>query len=162
MPSSQDALLKLRDLKLPDPISWWPLALGFELLIVLALALIGGGIFYGRRVYSRGKARREALRLLSNYETQYQQGASSQEISACLSELLRRVALLYYPREIVAGLQGEAWLAFLNQTGAGIDFNAVKNALVVHPYQANQTVDLMPLFSCAKRWIILRRRRGDV
>ena len=74
-----------------------------------------------------------------------------------ISELLRRVALVYFPREEVASLKGEAWLTFLSRTSKRIDFNQLRDYLLEFPYQAAREIDLQPLFYGAKEWIKQRR-----
>lgn len=157
--NGSDPLALLHDIHLPDPIGWWPLAIGWIILFCFIIALSLLTLFYIRRYYQRGRARRCGLRLLIQYEKDYQQGASSQIVSAKISEILRRVALVYFPREEIAGLQGELWLNFLNKTGKGINFNEVRESLLVLPYQPEHPADLSLLFSCAKKWIKQRRGR---
>ncbi len=153
-----DPLASLREIHLPAPITWWPLAWGWLVLFCFLVFLSGLTLFYARRHYQRGRARREALRCLMHYEKEYQQGVSGQILSAHVSELLRRLALVYFPRKEIASLQGELWLAFLNKTGKGINFEDVRESLLVLPYQPEHAADLHLLFVYAKRWI--KQRRG--
>lgn len=152
-------LARLHEIHLPEPISWWPLASGWYvvgglllcILIVLAYGLIAH--FY------QGRAKRQALRLLVAYEKQYMLERNSQLSSARISELLRRVALVYFPREQVASLQGESWLHFLNNSGDNIDFSVVRAVLLEQPYQPIDIQGNLPLFfSMAKTWISQRRK----
>ena len=149
-------LAKLRDVHLPPPLDWWPLAPGwyvvatFVLISVIILSIVV------RRHYVHGRSKRQALRLLTLYQ---QQDANSQISCARISELLKRVALMYYPRKQVAGLQGEAWLTFLNNTAKGVDFNAVKTQLLERPFQPPQSDNLQPLFKCAGMWIKKQGKR---
>lgn len=150
-------LTKLHDIQLPAPISWWPLAPGWYLLLLLSLFLVVLLIYIARRSYVNGRAKRQALQLLEIYEQEYQRDSNSQLSSMKVSELLRRVALVYFSREQVASLQGEAWLAFLNKTSKGIDFNRLRDELLELPYQPAKDVDLQFLFRGAKAWI---KQRG--
>lgn len=155
--AESQALAKLHDIHLPEPIGWWPLAPGWYLLLLIALIVLGLVIYLVRRSHKNKRAKRQALELLQRYELEYQKDANSQQSSMRVSELLRRVALAYYPREEVASLQGEAWLAFLTKTSKGIDFNVLSNYLLALPYQPAKEVDLGPLFFNARRWI---KQRG--
>ena len=107
--------IPLRDLHLPDVISWWPLAPGWW--VVIALALIGLGFLLRAwlRTRARGAARRYALLQLSEIEQQYDEQRNLVAFGASLSELLRRTMLAYTPRENVAGLTGEEWLRWLDR-----------------------------------------------
>jgi len=103
-PTSLD---RLHDLVLPPPIPWWPPAPGWRWLIAFAAWAI---VWLAARAFSRWRKnvyRREALALLR------QPSASL----ASLPELVKRTALSAYPRESVASLTGDSWLAFLDRTG---------------------------------------------
>jgi hypothetical protein len=78
-------------------------------------------------------------------------------MAARISELLKRVALVYFPRSRVASLQGEAWIDFLSHTGKKLDFNAVRDELIEAPYQPNSSCDLNLLFKISRLWITQRR-----
>jgi len=155
--SEPQELAKLRDIHLPNPIGWWPMAAGWYFLILLVLAIFALSYYFIRRAYRNGRAKRQALRLLQSYEREYKNNSNSQIISMKISELLRRVALVYFPREEVARLEGEAWLAFLASTSKGIDFKAIREHLLVMPYQPAKEIDLEPLFGSARLWI---KQRG--
>lgn len=155
--ANPDPLVHLKDIHLPDPISWWPLAPGWYAVLLLLLFLI---LFIGFRIYKRycyALAKRRALILLAACQQQYEKERNVPLSSAHISELLRRVALVYYPREQVASLYGEAWLQFLNKTSTGIDFNPVREMLLDAPFKTNDTINLKPLFNRAKLWIKQRR-----
>lgn len=156
MPEPQQ-LTQLRDIYLPQPVSWWPPAPGWYFVALIAMLLITVIASYGYQYYANGRAKRQALLLLDAYNQQYLQDNNSQLISAKISELLRRVALVYFPREQVASLQGEAWLAFLNASGKNINFHAVRECLLELPYQSGQEMNLKPLFARARAWI---KQRG--
>lgn len=148
---------QLKDIHLPDPIGWWPLAPGWYALLLLLLVLMG---IFALRIYKRYKhalAKKKALILLSFYQQDYAKESNISQSSAHISELLRRVALVYYPREQVASLQGEAWLQFLNATSKGVDFNSIRHMLLDAPFKHHPTMDLTPLFDQARLWI---KQRG--
>jgi len=150
--SNQD-LSALHDIHMPASDGWWPLAPGWYLLAAcaaIACMLIG---FLGYRYYCNGRAKREALRTLAMYEKQYQLDDNSQLCTARISELLKRVALAYYPRTQVAGLQGDAWIGFLNTTVKGVNFNSVRMPLLEQPWRPSRTQNLQPFFNTARKWI---------
>lgn len=107
--------IPLRDLHLPEAISWWPLAPGWWVLIAIALVGLGFLIRAWLRKRAHGAARRYALRQLDSIVQQYDENKDPVAFGADLSELLRRTMLAYAPRLDVAGLTGEAWLQWLDQ-----------------------------------------------
>ena len=155
--ANPDALARLRDIHSPLPVGWWPLAPGWYLLAILLLAAVITVIFLFSRHYLNGRARRQALRLLATYQQMHQQNANSQLSAARISELLKRVALVYFPRTTVASLQGDAWIMFLNDTSKGLDFKGVRTELLDVPYQPMLNCDLNLLFNLARAWINQRR-----
>jgi hypothetical protein len=102
-PASLD---NLREIVLPPPVPWWPLAPGWWLLFA-AIAL--AALAFAFRLFRRWRAnayRRAALREL----------AVAGDVPA-IAEILKRTALVAYPRKDVAALSGAAWLAWLAETG---------------------------------------------
>lgn len=107
--------LPLRDLHLPEAIGWWPLAPGWW--VVIALAFVGLVVIFRRylRTRARGAARRYALLQLKELTAEFEQHRDAVAFSSALSALLRRTMLSYAPRQEVAGLTGDAWLAWLDK-----------------------------------------------
>lgn len=106
--------LPLRDLHLPDAIGWWPLAPGWWAALAIVVAVL---CYFAWRLYRRWlfhAPRRFALRELARLEAEYLEHRNPVTLGKQLSELLRRGMLAYAPREEVAGLTGEAWLAWLD------------------------------------------------
>jgi hypothetical protein len=107
--------IPLRDLHLPEAIGWWPPAPGWWLLGLLVLAgLVVLLVRYARR-RARGAARRRALRELDALLAEFEAQRDAVRFAAGVSALLRRAMLAYAPRGEVAGLTGEAWLAWLDK-----------------------------------------------
>ena len=111
----QPTALPLRDLHLPDPVGWWPLAPGWWALIALAAVVLVWLLLKYRQQRRRSAARRYALKQLKRHADAYMKHRNAVLLGAQLSELLRRTMLAYAPRSNVAGLTGEAWLAFLDR-----------------------------------------------
>lgn len=154
-----DVLNQLKDIHLPNPVGLWPLAVGWYLLAFFVVLLGIALVYYLRKRALHAKPKQLALDLLDTYSAQYQQARNSQVTSAQISELLRRVALAYFPRDEVASLHADAWIAFLNRTGKNIDFWPVQTLLLESPFKEAEDVDMQPLLQCAKRWIKQRRKR---
>lgn len=85
--------LELRDIHLPAPVSWWPLAPGWWLLVgVVLLATLG--LVLWRRGASTRRLRRAALAELGAIEAAYATAGDGHACAAALSRLLHRLALL--------------------------------------------------------------------
>jgi hypothetical protein len=153
----EQLLNKLHDIQLPKPVGWWPLAPGWYALIIALLIFLAMMCYLYYRRFINAKAKREALQRLADYQQCYLKNRNSQLYSIKISELLRRVALVYFPREKVAGLQGQEWIKFLNENAKGLNFNEISSFLLELPYQPPRTENLQPLFSHARAWI---KQRG--
>jgi hypothetical protein len=146
-------LSALHDIHVPHAIGWWPCALGWYLLALMVLMTIGAGIWGIKRYFQRNRAKRQALELLQTYQDDYQLHDNSATSAALISELLKRVALAYYPRTHVAHLHGDAWIRFLNETATDISFNPVREQLLETPYKPQDKQSMAPLFKLARQWI---------
>ena len=107
--------IPIRDLHLPEAIGWWPLAPGWWVVVVLALAALGWALRRYLQARARGAVRRQALKRLEGLLTDYERERDPAVFGAEASQLLRRTMLAYAPRSEVAGLTGEAWLAWLDR-----------------------------------------------
>ena len=110
----EEQALPLRDLHLPEPIGWWPLAPGWWVVIVLLAVALVYLAWRWYRAWVFNAPRRFALRELARIEAEYLEHRDPVVLGKQLSELLRRGMLAYAPREDVAGLTGEDWLAWLD------------------------------------------------
>lgn len=107
--------LPLRDLHLPEPIGWWPLAPGWWVILAIVAGVLGYALWRLYRRWQFNAPRRFALRELARHEAEFLEHRDPVTLGKQLSELLRRGMLAYAPRDEVAGLTGEAWLAWLDR-----------------------------------------------
>lgn len=111
MDPTSDALAGLRDIHMPDPIAFWPLAPGWWWL---GLALVAAALtFQFIRYRLRLSARRAALQELRRLEQDYSETRDTSALACGLSALLRRVALVRGERNQVATLHGKERAQFL-------------------------------------------------
>ena len=107
--------LPLRDIQLPEPIGWWPLAPGWWLLLALIILIISAVWWYRR--YSAQHRRRKQVVLALRSELQQIRARIDQqhhrESLRELSVLLRRACLSFFTREQVASLTGSVWTDFI-------------------------------------------------
>lgn len=106
--------LPLRDLHLPEPVGWWPLAPGWWFLFAITVFALGWIAVRVWQKYKFNAPRRYALQSLASAEADYLSHQSPVRLGKQVSELLRRGMLAYAPRHDVAGLTGDAWLRWLD------------------------------------------------
>ena len=100
--------LDLSPIITPSAPSWWPLAWGWWAVIITAIALIALVFFIVKRRQKNQHAKNEALACFRN--SQPSNALSPSEAQ----DIVRQAALSYFPRDKVAGLSGDDWLAFLD------------------------------------------------
>jgi hypothetical protein len=145
--------LPLRDIHLPEGVSWWPLAPGWWLLLallVLCVAIVLALRFYRRRL----RLRKLALAELQQIEQAFAEHGNLQQLAGDCSVLLRRVCLSRFPRHEVAGLTDRAWLTFLNSHSKTPPFDAESARILLHaPYQPQVDGDADVLLSACRSWL---------
>lgn len=131
--------------------------------VILCILWLSYKIYHSAQINA---ARRTGLSLLKQIELR--RDIDENVRSSLIIDILKRVALAYYPRTKVAGLQGQAWLDFLNINAKHVDFYRIRELLLVLPYQNSQRskisdpADMQLLCLYAKRWIkqqpVVKRR----
>jgi len=113
MDTDQYSLSNLRDIAIPDAPSYWPLAPGAW--VVLGIAVVVLLVRWRlRSIRQRNAHRKAGLELLADVRTSHD-----------ISVVLKRVALAVFPRDQVASLYGDDWVAFLHRTCPRSYFSAM-------------------------------------
>ncbi|WP_170437599.1 DUF4381 domain-containing protein [Ruegeria arenilitoris] len=135
----------------PAPISMVPQTWGWVVLAVALLLVVGLILVAILRHRQSNAYRRYALKELDR----------CQNDPAKAAEIVRRAALVAFPRSQVAGLTGDDWTNFLGQTAdlPGFSASALGN-LAAAPYRKGVTdPDATEL---ARQWIKSHRSKGAV
>jgi hypothetical protein len=132
----QAVLNQLQDIQLPEPITWWPLAFSWWILILSATSILIGMIWYFREQRKRNAYRREALESLSRIMQSKDAYVSLNVQILAINGLLKQVALTTYGRVNVAPLNDQAWLDFLQKNASFIPQPEALTALFKVAYQA--------------------------
>ena len=149
--------LPLRDIHLPDAVSWWPPAIGWWILFVLGLLLLAGLILGIRKLLQprlNKSARAEIEQVLNEY---YAEHADDLKMLQQLSSAIRRIGISYLSREQYAGVVGTVWYQRINQLAPEQAFTPAMVALLVDaPYQKQPHIDaelVQQLVAQARRWV---------
>jgi len=142
--------IPLKPMQQPDAISGWPLAPGWWLLLALSL-LVAFALW---RYWKKRSAdpRRFALQALKQIEIQHAQASDDRAALMACNALLKRSALSLFPRQDVAALAGERWLAFLLAQSRGCEPQQLA-LLVDGPYRATIELEGSALFAACRQWI---------
>jgi hypothetical protein len=160
MTSDPFSLSNIRDIVEPAALSAWPQATTARLLagLLVVWAIAGVVVLLMRR--RRNEYRRAGLRELPEIAKRLS-GSDTRVVALReLAVLLKRVALAAWPREQVASLSGERWLAFLDSTCRGTDFTSGAGRLLESSSGASDAevdpvawADIDRLVRSARRWI---------
>lgn len=155
---STDAGPVLRDIHLPPPPGWWPLAPGWWGLIVLFMLILLALYWYGWRPRMRRRRWRAANRELDLLLEKHARQPA--EFAAGVSQLLRRAARLQRPSS--ANLHGAAWQRVLRELGPDADSVCPLLTLEQSLYRRHADLDVEAVAAAARIWlrhVLLQRRR---
>jgi hypothetical protein len=151
--------LPLRDIHLPEPVSWWPPAPGWWLLLICSAVVIAGIVLF-KQIRKRRLLKRTALAELDIIRRQYHDNHDRVQLVKALSALMRRASISFYQRENSASLTGAAWLQHLDSTAQRKDFeNGNGSILATAPYlpaDSQVDVDFDDLLSLCEDWLSLQ------
>jgi hypothetical protein len=164
----QDPLAGLRDIHLPEPVSWWPPAPGWWLLLVLILLGMAALFWWLKKrqekqakpkQFSQREMLKQALDELERLEELAAADIDIGVLATELSALLRRLAIGLKPDDArIAGLSGDDWLNWLDgQWGEHTFSDGIGRALLDAPYQRHGQVDMDQLLQLVRRWTLAQR-----
>lgn len=150
--------LQLEDIHLPDPVSFWPLAPGWWLLLI-ALLLLSGVILYQYRHtithwFQSRRLKHELIDALDECHQEWQQHHKNALLCANLNAQLKRYCRRCEPQ--VLSLSGDAWVDWL-ESRSGQTFSADHRQALAHgPYQVQSTLTesvLTDLYEQCVDWV---------
>jgi len=152
-------MANLTEIGAPDPVPLWPPAPGWYVVggvLVLVAIRICLALIRHRRA---NRYRRDALELVHQLAVAFNRDPTTQ--LAPLPGVLKRAALVAFPRTDVAALSGAGWHHFLDQTiGEKLfadEAGATLDAVSYDPRAEVSEDAALGLLSAAERW--LRRHR---
>jgi hypothetical protein len=118
-------LSALHDIVEPATVPWWPPALGWYVIGLLAVVLVVGWLVARRQRIIANRYRGAALRELDAIK-------AAPGRAPRLSSLVKRVALAAWPRAEVASQAGSAWWKFVDSAECGEAFSNEYGATLEH------------------------------
>ncbi|MQB07709.1 DUF4381 domain-containing protein [Agrobacterium tumefaciens] len=158
-PVTRAALGSLKDIAVPQPVSWMPQTWGWALVAIIVLVATFVVLVHSVKKYRKNAYRREALVLLGGIEERLKDPARSDAAIHELSEILKRVALAGWSRRDVASLSGAAWARFLETQGYKDRGHVLQTLLDDYEYRsASEAGALTPhavrdFLSAVRTWI---------
>ena len=134
----------------PMPVSMFPQTWGWAVLGGVLFIVMASLVFVLVRHYRVNAYRRAALAELGQ----------AGDDAVAVAGILRRTALLAFPRSEVCSASGRTWLEFLESTSKGLKFTSGPGeALAVAPYRP--TGPTPGIGALAVRWVRTHRARED-
>ena len=125
-----DRMWGLKELPLPDPVSYWPQTAGWYVLLLLLLLLVALLAWLHWRRWQRDAYRRDALSRLQAIADTLNNPAGQIANLTELPLILRHAALRAGRRQDVASLRGRDWIAWLNASSGKTLFDDEAAALI--------------------------------
>lgn len=151
--------LPLRDIHLPEPISWWPPAPGWWLLLILAIGLaVFIPCFF--RWLKEKPINTLAKKEFKIIEINFQEHQDGILLVRDISIFLRRVLMSYEGREKAASPTGDDWLDKLNAlTPENYFKDSLGESLLQAPYQQQGHINPQDLLKACNNWLVALPRR---
>jgi len=149
--AAPNPLDQLRDIHLPEPISWWPLAPGWWILIITGCLLSGWLISILYRRYSAKLYRRQAQKQLKALKLE----SNSQQQLRGLFELLKQTANSAYPNLQPGSQSIMEFIRFMQRSCNKPIFERLNIDLNLALYSSDKQISHQSdeLFEDASQWI---------
>lgn len=152
------SLDRLADIVTLPPVPWWPMAPGWQIVIVLLFVSACAVTLVLWSSYRRNAYRRLAIAELARV------GRDSMTLTR-ITGILKRTALVTMPRRSVAALSGEHWLQWLEQASPGVIFSARSRQLLAQQLYRSEVPDnnsIDELVVTAHAWIRHHQTAGSL
>ena len=155
LPMAQlDPLIALKGIQQPDAIATWPPTIGWWIVLLILIITLIATLFFAYRHWKQNHYREIARQHLEDAFLLFNDNGDKQQYLVECNQLLKRAALSRFPADQVAGLTGESWLFFLDQTLQSWEFSSgVGKAIASAPYQVNSDVSIPPIHQLGLHWI---------
>lgn len=150
-----NSLADLKDIHLPAPVSIFPLAPGWYIVLAVMLVIIVLLILWQLRRASKQYKLKQVLVLLAQIEAKAQASEPKQreEVLPEISILLKRVARDKFSELHPQNLFGEKWLQFLDRSGKTTEFTSGTGRVLLDVYKRQSLENPQELLGVVKNWL---------
>lgn len=145
-----ELLQLMHDIVLAEPVPWTPQTVGWAVggawLLVIGVLVA----WHGLKAWRRNRYRREALAMLNSIAAESTPNPAV--VAQRVATLLKRTALVAFPRTEIAGLYGDEWAAFLRRSARN-DPLVERAAIELAGAAYRPDADGRRLIEPARRWI---------
>lgn len=147
----QTLLSQLKDVHSPEAITWWPVAFGWWVLLLLSLATISVCVFFLWRRYQQNRYRKIAILELNRMHKRWLESSNDQAYIASANVLLKRIIRILEPSAL--NQSSDTWVDTLDRYHASLFSKETRHALAYQCYQAQTNTDINSLHIELRRWI---------
>lgn len=152
MDTNTNPLAELKDVHLPAPVSIFPLATGWYIVIAIIFILVAVLTWWRLRRHKKKQQQQEIFNLLKQIKANAVTTSDEKTIEEC-SILLKRVAVAKFPEQKPQLLFGKNWLQFLDKTGKTSEFTTGYGHYLGEIYQKQQLEDKKAFFALIEKWL---------
>jgi hypothetical protein len=166
MPENQSAnpLDQLPPLHMPEPISFWPPAIGWWLLALFIIVLSVLVVRFFLKKKRKNQLRKVALLELNQYWSSYQSNHDTQSYLLALNRLLKKFVMQQYPNKNLHTLSGEQWISGLAelspQSGINRDSAAILLSIYSKQLEKSEQLDKAKQLANALHPLLLKWFKG--
>ncbi len=151
---------QLKGIDLPGSVSWWPLAIGWWIIIAFSLVTISIVVFKLLKKIQQNKYRKTASAELQDAFKHWQQSDDTltylQSSNAILKRVIRKIE--QNPNTLSVSKTGNAWSELLQHYASHPIPDKTLSALSFECYQAKPNVDVAQVHGQLKTWLSSHRR----
>lgn len=144
---------QLRDVHLPEAISWWPLAWGWWVILIVLFLVIATSLLAAYRKRAKNRYRSLAMTALETAYGNWTKNQNSKTYLHQVNDVLKRCVLHVSESARLTTYTGPAWVEELNKWGKKPLSEKTQNALGVECYQANPPSDINALHRELMHWL---------
>ncbi|ACV27392.1 DUF4381 domain-containing protein [Kangiella koreensis] len=135
-PQQAQLLEQLRDIHLPDDVSWWPLAIGWWVVLAIIIAVIT--LLIAKAIVQQRRKRYARFALIELEDIKH---SDNKDWLIQTHQIMRRASLCYFPKSQVASMDTKHWVILLYQTGSDIWTQQNLQLLEEGVYRNPDTID---------------------
>ena len=144
---------QLRDVHLPDAISWWPLAWGWWVLLVIVLCAVSVLVWQIKRSINKNRYRGLAITELESVIAQWREDDNSIAYLQSANSVLKRAVLHTSQDSSLTTTSGKTWVGLLHQWSPKALSEVSQNALAYECYQPSCDTDINSVHTELVRWL---------
>jgi hypothetical protein len=144
---------QLHDVHLPPPVSWWPLAPTWWVLLVITIVLIYSGLRLLHHRKMKRAYRRDATALLQNDYRQWLVDGDVSKYLQSASVIIRRCCSHIDDGKHPAGLTSQHQIGLLKQVSKHTLSDDLERALVIECYQPSPQTNIQAIHGELISWI---------